>query len=506
MKCAADVFIEHPSRGWLILAVDDIEYEELVQTSMLYSEEREKFEQRLANLQSLLGSEGSSNMPRPRIYALLVMSKCKSGQVKTIVNHYLQRFGVALLSLEEFNKLGSALIARYARLLNAIQMESVRTRYFPETEIAPALTTRRFLNRGQAASLPKFYLDADQEWASKLDLEMPEEQDGIAKDVGLRLVNGIAGSGKTLIAINRALMLAKIYPDQEILFLIHNAPVVDDTNVRLHRTLGSIPKNLVIETFFGWVFRQWWGVYKKQVVMMKVPALERFVDDLKRSKPNSSLQTRQILDEIDFIHQTMIPDEATYLDVERIGRGSALQKTQRREMWQYYQALNNELSKRGEQTWSSLPAVLSCDEKAIAKIKRFEHIIVDEAQFFAPSWFELVKQALAINGRLFMCADPNQGFLKTRLSWKKVGLDVTRGRTKWLRHSYRTTRAILQAAHRLLPEVNGSDKEDYLQPDFDGMREGSKPTLIYVDSHPDAVTRLIREIKAQNSGQNALPL
>ncbi|MBS7809274.1 hypothetical protein, partial [Variovorax sp. PCZ-1] len=42
--------------------------------------------------------------------------------------------------------------------------------------------------------------------------------------------------------------------------------------------------------------------------------------------------------------------------------------------------------------------------------------------------------------------------------------------------------------------------------DFDGMREGSKPTLIYVDSHPDAVTRLIREIKAQNSGQNALPL
>ena len=62
-------------------------------------------------------------------------------------------------------------------------------------------------------------------------------------------------------------------------------------------------------------------------------------------------------------------------------------------------------------------------------LQKYDHVLVDEAQFFAPSWLQLVRQSLCVGGSIFICADPNQGFLKSRLSWKSVGFNV-RGRTK----------------------------------------------------------------------------
>ena len=83
---------------------------------------------------------------------------------------------------------------------------------------------------------------------------------------------------------------------------------------------------------------------------------------------------------------------------------------------------------------------------------------LDEAQFMAPASLHVIKLALRPGGSMFLCADPRQGFLKNRLSWKRVGLAVA-GRTKKLRRSYRTTRALLQAATRMLARQVDEDPE-----------------------------------------------
>ncbi|HYE71371.1 MAG TPA: hypothetical protein VD932_07620, partial [Aquabacterium sp.] len=126
------------------------------------------------------------------------------------------------------------------------------------------------------------------------------------------------------------------------------------------------------------------------------------------------------------------------------------------------------------------------------------------AQFFAPSWFQAVKLALAPRGQLFMCADPNQGFMKNRLSWRSVGLEVA-GRTKKLRRSYRSTRCILQAATAVLRMLAQGDPDDYLEPDFTGMDEGRRPQLLYADSPRDARQRLLNELAAL-TGEHGVPL
>ena len=75
----------------------------------------------------------------------------------------------------------------------------------------------------------------------------------------------------------------------------------------------------------------------------------------------------------------------------------------------------------------------------------YDFVLVDEAQFFAPIWFEIIKLILKPNGHLFMVADPTQGFLKRGQSWLASGLNV-RGRTSRLEKCYRTTREILDFA------------------------------------------------------------
>ena len=105
----------------------------------------------------------------------------------------------------------------------------------------------------------------------------------------------------------------------------------------------------------------------------------------------------------------------------------------------------------------------------------------------------MVKQALRPGGHLFMCADPNQGFLKSRLSWKSAGLEVA-GRTKKLRRSYRTTRAILEASTGVLGQLAREDAEDYLRPDLAAMEPGAPPVIIYTASPQDSVERASNEV------------
>ena len=505
--CAADLFVEQISKGWLALAVDDIEYGELVQSSMLDTSQRSRFEERLTDLQLLAKKYGlgGSTDRSSGIRALVILRKCSTEEVNILAADYFKRFQIDVISGKQFEQLSTQLIPRHLTALATEQVNSMRSQFFPESEIAATHTTHQYLHRSNEATLPKFYLDADQEWASKLDLDLPGEQQTTAKDMSVRLINGIAGSGKTLIAINRALMLAEMYPQQRILMLIHNTPVVADLTARLHRVRGGVPKNLVIETFFSWAAQQWQKAHNIFPSIMQGDELGIYLDYVRENLPESSLKSSRVIDEIDFINHSMIYDEQAYMNASRAGRGFGLREEQRAEMWIIYAKFKAFLNQVNKQLWSSLAPALCANSTALAKLEQHDHVIVDEAQFFEASWFELVKLTLKPSGQLFLCADPNQGFLRARLSWRSVGLNVV-GRTKWLRKSYRTTRAILETAHSLLPEVSNTDKEDFLQPDFEGMQAGTRPLLIYADSPNDAVTRVINEIKAQRTGDNALPL
>ncbi len=345
--------------------------------------------------------------------------------------------------------------------------------------------------RDNSARLQRFFLDSEQEWAVKLDLDLPDEQAQASTNFSLRLVNGVAGSGKTLIAVHRALLLAELFPAQRVLLLIHNTPIVADLLDRLRRTRAALPPNLEVMTFFAWAARQWQRMFGHWPEMSNdLPALVRHH---RLRWPELKLEDGPLVDELDFIDESLIGSQQEYLAAKRSGRGFALRAGEREQIWALREAVAAALGKRGEMAWSALPAAIAAASRRHAALERREHILIDEAQFFAPSWFAVVKLSLAPRGQLFLCADPKQGFMRHRLSWKSAGLDVA-GRTKKLSRSYRTTRTLLESASAMVDSLAPDESDDEVQPDYAGMEAGVRPMLLYAASPQDAMDRLVNEI------------
>jgi hypothetical protein len=495
--CPADLFVQHGSKGWLALAIVADSFAELDPAQLFASDARTRFEQRLEQLQHL--------DPRPDragrgIPALVLMSNCSTDESRALSREYLARYGTRLVSAEQFSELGPKLVAGLLDPMASDAEQALLGTYFPETEIAPACTTRRAFRRDNSAQLERFFLDPEQEWTAKLDLELPAEQARTAGDFSVRLVNGVAGSGKTLIAIHRARLLAELFPRQRILTLIHNTPIVADLKARLHESRGGLPPNVEIQTFFSWIYAQWRRAFGERPRMPEDPStIVGLVRSHRVRWPGLRHSDSRLVGELDFINEGLFADEAAYVAAARTGRGFALRPFERNQVWALHQAVTQTLRVRGLRMWSALPRELCMADRARAALRTYEHILVDEAQFFAPSWFQAVKLSLAERGQLFLCADPNQGFMRNRLSWKSAGLDVA-GRTRRLRRSYRTTRALLEAATDLLALLGCSPNEDYLLPEYGGMETGSKPLLAYAASPQDAIDRLTAELAALTEG------
>lgn len=407
---------------------------------------------------------------------------------------------VELIAQKEFYEFGEILIMNSLTEFSCDNYTIIKKRLFPESVIPAQCTTRRkneFVDN--SAVLQPFFLDYDQELATRFDMiesvDIVEEQQD---DFSVRLINGVAGSGKTLILINRAITFCKKFPHKQALLIIHNLPVTEDIKYRFKTWLGDIPENLKINTFHAFALSQKNSLFGKVNPLFNGDKLENKKKEiLSVENPNYtelSLTDIQIWSELEYINEYLIKDEAEYLEFERQGRGFALQKSQREHIWQLYLQAMDKLSNPN----GYLPS-LYIREIALLKsphesnrLKKYDHIMVDEAQFFAPSWLQVVKNSLAPNGSIFLCADPNQGFLKNRLSWKSVGLNV-RGRTKRLNYSYRTTYEIMVAANALLEDLNDSP-EDFVKPDLERMARGDKPQIVYSRTHQDEQTRFLNEL------------
>jgi len=490
-KSTPELFVQHPDKGWLAIVVCDAPFSAIDPGQMFETAEQTEFVQTLANFSNLAGIPPSINKSLGK---LVVMWSCLPEEVTTLSKQYFERFGLRLLSREQFSQHGDKLIPRLFGQLDEVEAQLLLGSFFPEAEIPAVCTTRRHFNRDNSAKLTRFFLDSQQEWASKLDLELPQEQMEAVKDLSVRLINGVAGSGKTLIAINRALMLADIFPSQRILILIHNTPVVADIKEKIYRSRGGIPSNLEINTFSSWAHQQWRNVFQARLEMPGIPVVPALIKHNRASWPDLKQTEEQLQEEFDFINDSLIISVEHCINTSRSGRGFALRKTEREQIWALYEAVTSTLNSCGQRMWSAFPREI-CLSNENRRLQKYNHILIDEAQFFAPSWFQVVKLTVESDGHLFLCADPNQGFMKNRLSWKSVGLDVA-GRTKKLRKSYRTTQAILEAASRALAQFVQGDPEDYLEPDFTGMEPGTPPFLIYVDTPQDAVDRVTNELTA----------
>lgn len=391
--------------------------------------------------------------------------------------------------------LDQLLATQVSATLSVAEVSRLRAAFTPEVIVPQSFTTRR-PDRNIDARLTPFLLDYQQEQALKTDLEMSPEGERSARDFGIRLINGVAGSGKSLILIYRAKLLRELYPHKRIVMLTHNRALVNDLRER-YVTLSG-------DTKTHWLtFQQWcWRIAPPELrdrFRNKINAHDRMaiVKEMRdQHLEGTAVSADMLIEEIDWFKDQIPTNLNGYLMMDRTGRVFPLNESMRRRVYAAMYDYQRELWRRNKLDWGDVPRELwLAERKGGVTLPQYDVVLVDEAQFFAPLWFDFVRRIIKPDvGQLFMVADPTQGFMKRRHSWQSNGLNV-RGRTVRLAKSYRTTREIMDFA-TLLYRTRLPDQDDSIvEPDTHGMPTGAVPQVIQLSAIQDEHTRIINEIR-----------
>ncbi len=403
--------------------------------------------------------------------------------------HGLLRGGVRLAGKESCQPARLAALVEQLPASAASDTDLTLLRAFlaPETILQPppSPVERRRQTRAQQLSLLPLLLDYDQDLCAKMDLWLPDEGRDTAENFALRLVTGAAGTGKSVVLVHRAALLRQFHPEARIAVLTHNRALCADLESRYQRMSGS--GGVEFLTFYSWLGKRW-------------HSRARAMNDDERAAclPPSTFVPQFLKDEFDWMHDQGLQSIEEYLAAIRTGRTRALQEPQRRVLYALLEEYCRRLDAAGATDWSRR----ACDALHLDQHgPLYDFILVDEAQFFARSWFRLIRRALCPGGQLFLCADPAQGFLGRGQSWREAGLEV-KGRSIILKRPYRNTRQILSfAAARYEQYVLDDDEAPRLQETrHTALREGPEPMEITVASPQEEISAVVRQTQQLVAG------
>ena len=266
-------------------------------------------------------------------------------------------------------------------------------------------------------------------------------------------VSGSAGTGKTIVALHRAVHLAEAHPDTRVLLATFSETLATALRVRLGclvRNQPSVAERVEVESMSG-IGRR---LYETNFGPPRLAAedqirelIDRAAADGEAHKFSSHFLWTEWNSVVDAWQLESWED---YRDVMRLGRKTRLAEAQRATLWSIFAAVRQRLDERGLLTE---PRMFHCLERHFAGTRHspFDFCVIDEAQDIGVAELRF----LSAIGRdrpdsLFFAGDLGQRIFRTPFSWRTLGVDV-RGRSRTLRVNYRTSHQIRRQADRLLP-------------------------------------------------------
>lgn len=278
-------------------------------------------------------------------------------------------------------------------------------------------------------------------------------------------VLGGAGTGKTVVAMHRAKYLASILVDnQRILFTTFTANLAGDIKDNLKKicSLEEMRKIDVIN-IDAWIARFLKEhEFEASIEYDDEKIRNMFSDAITDSGVNLELDEDFYIDEW---NRVVTPQEAytkeLYLKASRIGRGKALDRKKRIEVFKVFESYMNLMVQRRKRDVNR--AMYEC-KVLLDKQKGgsgYKYVVVDEAQDLSNSAFKLLRSIAGEKHEndMFIVGDAHQRIYKNYATLGKSGVDI-RGRSSILKINYRTTEEIRKYAFALLNGISFDDLDD----------------------------------------------
>lgn len=287
-------------------------------------------------------------------------------------------------------------------------------------------------------------------------------------------VSGSAGTGKTIVALHRAVHLASADPQARVLLTTFSKPLAASLSAKtdlLTEALPGVRPRLTVRAL-DQAARE---IYEARFGAPNMVSESQILSAIKAAQARglgAGLTPEFLFEEWEeLVDAWQVADEPAYAVVPRLGRKTRLGPKQRDEAWAVFAAVRDWLAERRVMSWPMLYAALT-DWLGQGGAAPFTHIVVDEAQDLSVAQARFL--AVAGKGRpdaLFFAGDLGQRIFHLPFSWTKLGLDI-RGRSQVLKVCYRTSHQIRALADKLLPASVS---------DLDGVEEGRRGTVSVFD-------------------------
>ena len=182
-----------------------------------------------------------------------------------------------------------------------------------------------------------------------------------------------------------------------------------------------------------------------------------------------------------------------YLRVRRPGRGVALDRSKRAVVWKAMERYRDRSADLGVTSFDeqlALAAAWLDHEAALGTPRPFRHVLVDEAQDLTPAHLQLLR-ALVEPGPddLFLAEDSHQRIYGKKITLSHYGIQV-RGRSRRLTRNYRTTRQNLDVAFGILDPGTYEDMEGQAEEHhYVSPRSGPEPLLLHASDRADELSK-----------------
>lgn len=310
----------------------------------------------------------------------------------------------------------------------------------------------------------------------------PEQRQWVDRDYsGPARVSGSAGTGKTIVALHRAVHVARANPESRVLLATFTDALAHSLQTKLNRLVGSEPRlgeRIDVHSLESLAVR----LYKANFGQVRLPTaleIKAAIIEFSKLEQGHKFSTAFLLAEwLNVVDAWQLKTWEAYRDVTRLGRKTRLSEAQRQLLWSIFEKVNGSLSDAGFKTSSAIFTALA-EHLASGNKPPYEFAVIDEAQDISISQLRFF--AALGSGRgdaLFFAGDTGQRIFQQPFSWKSLGVDI-RGRSRTLRINYRTSHQIRSQADRLLgPDVS----------DVDGNRENRRDTISVFNGLPPVIT------------------
>ncbi|NRY63820.1 UvrD-helicase domain-containing protein [Clostridium beijerinckii] len=352
----------------------------------------------------------------------------------------------------------------------------------------------------------------------------PEQISIIEQDEDQLLIEGYAGTGKSLTLLYKFINVLVREEEKKVLFVTYNSTLIEDTKKRLktcseyhenkdrhiahvmtfHEMATTILKQIkVIEHGVGRLSvekiqkYQWDALRRIAAILAKYT--EKTSDTYKNLPSEERLYSTHnmnfVTEEIAWIKAMGFVEVDKYLSTERTGRNKSIRLTrnQRKTIFKIYEEYQHQLEghKYGE--------MLDLEDYALKIVQnnhllsdeiKYDYIFVDEVQDLDPMQImalcQLTKKSIALSG------DAKQRiYKKCPVKYEDLGLMIRqKGKRKVLNKNYRSTAEIVTLANSL----DFYDSEDKLSAK-QFVKEGERPIIHITKDNAAAVKYIADQIK-----------